>query len=126
LEEVERCDRVAILDQGRIVALGSPGELRESVGGDVISITSQDPEALARAIAARFQVEPAVLDGTVRIERATNTDLVRSLLDAFASEIESVTFAKPTLEDVFIHATGHRFWDTPQEPEAADAHGRQE
>jgi len=124
LEEVERCDRVAILDQGRIVALGSPAALRESVGGDVISITSRDPEALARAIAARFAIEPAVLDGTLRIGRATNTDLVRSLLDVFAAEIESVTFAKPTLEDVFIHATGHRFWDASQEPEAADPHGR--
>jgi len=110
LEEVERSDRVAILDRGRIVAVGSPGALEAELGGDVISITCDDPQALSRAIAARFGVETVALERTVRIERAQSADLVRELLDAFRGDIEAVTLSKPTLEDVFIHVTGHGFW----------------
>jgi ABC-2 type transport system ATP-binding protein len=110
LEEVERCDRVAILDRGRIVTVGSPGTLEAELGGDVISITCDDPQALSQAIATRFGIETVALERTVRIERAQSPDLVRELLDAFRSDIEAVTLSKPTLEDVFIHVTGHGFW----------------
>jgi ABC-2 type transport system ATP-binding protein len=109
LEEVERCDRIGILDRGRLVAAGSAGELKARVGGDVIRIVAASPERLSTAIASRFDVQPVVVDGVVRIERRATSDLVRALLDAFATEIESVTLSRPTLEDVFVQCTGHRF-----------------
>src|SRR5262249_44118546 len=91
----------------------------ERVGGDVIRITSSDPQRLAPAIASRFGVEPAVLDGVVRIERDTSLDLVRRLVEAFPDDIEAVTLSKPTLEDVFIQSTGHTFFDVEAAPGAA-------
>ncbi len=117
LEEVERCDRVAILDRGRIVAVGTPRELKERVGGDVISVTGPDPRRLAAAITERFGLPAAVLDGVVRLDRDANADLVRRLLEAFPGDIEAVTLSKPTLEDAFIQSTGHTFWtaDAPEE-----------
>lgn len=113
LEEVERCDRVAILDRGSLVALGTPAELKARVGDDVITIASAAPARLADAIATRFELEPQVVDSSVRLEHAGGTEVLRQLVDAFAQEIVSVTLSKPTLEDVFIHCTGRAFDDAP-------------
>ncbi|MFQ5600659.1 MAG: ATP-binding cassette domain-containing protein [Candidatus Krumholzibacteriia bacterium] len=111
LEEVERCDRVAILDRGRLVTLGAPAELKEGIGGDVITITTEDPQRLSRAIAERFDLQPSVLDGSVRLESVGGAEVLRRIVEVFTEEIVSVTLAKPTLEDVFIHCTGHVFED---------------
>jgi ABC-2 type transport system ATP-binding protein len=109
MEEAERCDRIGILDQGRLVAIAPPGELKQRVGGDVMVINAAEPSALARKIADRFQLSAALVDGTLRIERPHGHEMVARLVDEFGGEIESVTFGRPTLEDVFVHLTGHRF-----------------
>jgi ABC-2 type transport system ATP-binding protein len=110
MEEAERCDRVAILHQGKLASLGAPGELKSHVGGDVVVLQSKNPEALRRSIEDRFGHEAFVVDGTVRIERPRGHEFVRDVVEAFPAEISFVTYGKPTLEDVFIHLTGHRFW----------------
>ena len=109
MEEAERCDRIGVLDQGRLVAIAPPGELKQRVGGDVMVISAAAPEALAQKIAQRLQVRAALVDGTLRIERPRGHELVARLVDEFGGEIESITFGRPTLEDVFVHLTGHRF-----------------
>jgi ABC-2 type transport system ATP-binding protein len=116
MEEAERCDRLAILSEGRVVALGTPAELRSEIGGDVILLETADPASLARRIAQRFGESAAVIDDKVRMERNDGHRFVTDLVEAFPGEIESVSISKPTLEDVFIHRTGHRFWN---EAEAA-------
>jgi ABC-2 type transport system ATP-binding protein len=117
MEEAERCDRIGILDQGRLVALAPPGELKHQVGGDVMVISAAAPEALAQKIARQFQVNAALVDGALRIERPRGHELVARLVDEFGGEIESVTFGRPTLEDVFVHLTGHRFVTRPPREE---------
>src|SRR5437762_7661413 len=62
MEEAERCDRLAILNQGHMVAIGTPLELKREIGGDVILLDTRDPEALAEKIRARFEVDAQVLD----------------------------------------------------------------
>ncbi|HTR61116.1 MAG TPA: ABC transporter ATP-binding protein [Candidatus Binataceae bacterium] len=109
LEEAERCDRIAILDGGRIVALAPPNELKASVGGDVLVIQTGDPEQLQRKILQRIKLKSQIVDGTVRVERPRAHEIIRDVVDAFGDEIETVSFGKPTLEDVFVHLTGHRF-----------------
>ena len=117
LEEAERCDRIAILDGGRIVALAPPGELKARVGGDVLVIQAADPEQLQRKILQRMKLKSQIVDGTVRVERPRAHEIIRDVVDSFGDEIETVSFGKPTLEDVFVHLTGHRF---VTEPEAAE------
>ena len=114
LEEAERCDRIAILDSGRIVAMAPPGELKGSVGGDVVVIRAAAPEQLQRKILQRLKLKGQVVDGTLRIERPRAQDIVREIVDGFGEEIESISLGKPTLEDVFIHLTGHRFLAEPE------------
>ena len=109
MEEAERCDRIGVLHHGRLVALAPPPELKLRVGGDVVAIYAREPEALQRKIAARMQVAAVLVDGTLRVERPRGHEFVRDVVEAFGDEIESVTFGKPTLEDVFVHLTGQRF-----------------
>lgn len=108
MEEADRSDRLAILDKGNLVATGTPNELKEKVGGDVISIGAKDAASLCQKIRDTFSVEAALVDGLVRIERPKGHEFVPALIEAFPGQIETVTLGKPTLEDVFIHLTGHR------------------
>jgi ABC-2 type transport system ATP-binding protein len=110
LEEAERCDRVGILHEGRLVAIGTPDELKARVGGDVVVVHTADPEGLQTRIRERFACTPVVVEGSVRVEIPRGHAFVRDVVDAFAADIRAVTFGKPTLADVFIHLTGHRFW----------------
>jgi len=109
MDEAERCDRVGILDRGQLVALGTPAELKVSVGGDVVVIYAHRPEALRPRIQERFRCDVALVDGTIRIERPSGHEFVREVVEAFPGEIHSITCGQPTLEDVFVHRTGHRF-----------------
>ena len=110
MEEAERCDRIGIMHQGKLVAIAPPDELKSEVGGDVIVIRTEEPEILQRKILARFKLKSQLVDGAIRIEKLRAHELVRDLIDAFGEEIESVSFGKPTLEDVFVHLTGHQFF----------------
>jgi len=110
MEEAERCDRLAILSSGEIVALGTPAELRKEIGGDVIMLETAEPSSLAGRIQQRFGVSPTVLDGEVRMEIRDGLKFVTVLAEAFPGAIQSVSISKPTLDDVFIKRTGHRFW----------------
>jgi ABC-2 type transport system ATP-binding protein len=112
MDEAERCDRVAILDRGRLIGVDAPHALKAKIGGEVIVIQAPDTQGLAARIEARFGCAVSVVDGAVRIERARGPELVRDLVDAFPAEVTAVTYGKPTLDDVFIHLTGHRFWAT--------------
>lgn len=111
MDEAERCDRLGILDRGRLVALGTPDELRLSVGGDCLTIQSGEPSGLAERIASQFGVTPVRIGDSLRVEREAGHELLRDLVAAFPDQITAVSLAKPTLEDVFIARTGHQFWD---------------
>jgi ABC-2 type transport system ATP-binding protein len=109
MEEADRCDRLAILDRGQLVALDTPQRLKEQIGGDVISVETRQPQPLAEQIGKRFNIEARVLEGSVRIERTNGHRFITELVEAFPGQIDAVSVHKPTLEDVFIHLTGHRF-----------------
>lgn len=114
LDEAESCDRLGILDRGRLVALGTPEALKKKIGGDVIVLETGAPERLCEQIQQRFGGEPIVLDGRVRIERQQGHKFITEVVEAFPGQIDAVSLAKPTLEDVFIQQTGHRFWENSQ------------
>lgn len=111
MEEAERCDRLAILSRGEIVALGTPDELRESVGGDCLTVRSSNAQWLAEQLSQNFHVNARVVAGAVRVEGQHDSRLLSQVVDAFPGLVASVSLGKPTLEDVFIARTGHRFWD---------------
>jgi ABC-2 type transport system ATP-binding protein len=115
LEEADKADRIAIINQGSLVALGTPAELRSTVGGDAITIQTADPKRLAGGIQERFGCPASVLDASVRLEQPEGHAWIARLVEAFPGQIDAVTLGKPTLEDVFIARTGHRFWQSAAE-----------
>jgi ABC-2 type transport system ATP-binding protein len=111
IDEGDRSDHVLILNQGKIMAFGTPDSLKQEIGGDVISITAKDADRLSTAIHDKFSITPKLVNGTLRIEKAQGHTFIGNVVEAFPGMIDSVSLSKPTLEDVFIARTGHRFWE---------------
>jgi ABC-2 type transport system ATP-binding protein len=106
LDEADRCDRLALLHQGRVVAEGTPAHLRSRIGGDVVVLEAGDVAELARRIETRFGLKPSLVDGMLRVEIANGHRFITEVVEAFPGAIDSVGLHKPTLEDVFIRETG--------------------
>lgn len=111
LEEAERAERIAILHEGQLAALGAPAELQAEVGGDTITLRTAGPDALAAAITERLHLPATPLDGSVRLEAngAAGPELAARLYGEFREQIDELSIGKPTLEDVFIARTGKQF-----------------
>jgi ABC-2 type transport system ATP-binding protein len=128
MEEAERCDRLAIMNEGNLVALGTPTELKSEIGGDVVLLeAAHDAGLLAERIRVRFHVETTVLENQVRIEHKSAHRFVTEVVEAFPGEIEAISVSKPALEDVFIRRTGHKFWSEANnagEQSNSENHGR--
>ncbi|MEC9302597.1 MAG: ATP-binding cassette domain-containing protein [Acidobacteriota bacterium] len=108
MDEAAQCDRVGILHEGRLVASGTPEALVSEIGGDMILVTGKDLSSLAQKVTQRFDQHVEIIDGALRLERAQAHEFVPELVEAFPGEIDTITFGKPTLEDVFIHYTGEQ------------------
>jgi ABC-2 type transport system ATP-binding protein len=115
LDEAERCDRLGVLHEGRLVAVGTPTELKARVGGDVVVIHSHTAESLGEKLRQRFGCTPQLVNGNLRVEVAQGHEFSRAVVQEFGGEVESVSFGRPTLEDAFIHLTGYRLWGEERE-----------
>jgi ABC-2 type transport system ATP-binding protein len=116
VDEGDRSDHVLVLNLGQVVAMGTPESLKQEIGGDVISITTRDAEKLSAAIRQKFSVTPTIVNGTLRVEKEQGHRFIGHVVDAFPEMVDAVSLSKPTLEDVFIARTGHRFWEDQQQP----------
>lgn len=116
MEEAEHCDRLAILSAGKLVALGTPVELKQEIGGDVILLDTPNAESLAERMRERFHVNAQVLEGQIRLERTNGHRFMTDLVESFPGEIDAISISKPSLEDVFIRRTGHKFWTEGSQP----------
>jgi ABC-2 type transport system ATP-binding protein len=106
MDEAENCDRIAVIDHGEIVALGSPEELKRRMGGDVVLIGSGDREALAQAVEARYGVAVQQTGEGLRLQVPDGAAFVPRLAADFPGLIQSVSVRRPTLDDVFLSLTG--------------------
>ena len=106
LDEADKCDRLVLLHEGKIVAQGRSAELRAGIGGDVVVLETADAKSLAAGIEQRFGLRPAIRDGQVRVEIENGHRFIAEVVEAFPGAVESVGLHKPTLEDVFVRETG--------------------
>jgi ABC-2 type transport system ATP-binding protein len=111
MDEAEQCDRVGILNHGELVALGTPRELTGELGDEILYLESRQPQQLAERIGAELKLDATVIGETVRIAHGTPHELIAQLFERFPGAINSVTIRRPSLEDVFLQRTGHRFWE---------------
>lgn len=115
MDEAESCDRVAILDRGRLVALDTPAALKACVGGDVLTIFSDHPESLEAILRETFGVEARRVGRTLRVEHPKAHELAANLGSSYGDRIAQITISRPSLDDVFIHITGHRMENANEE-----------
>ena len=117
MEEAARADRVGIMSEGQLVALGTPGELINALRGDVLSLAvANDVDRLAKEISIRHEIVANVVEGEIRIEHPQAYALAAQLAAEFPGEITALRVARPTLEDVFIARTGKLFAEQNKEP----------
>lgn len=107
LDEAETCDDVVILDRGNMVVQGNPASLRDGLGAQMLWLASSTPEKLAAEIQIQQHIECQVLDGAVSIADEKAATYLPALYENYGDMIDSATLRKPTLEDVFLTATGH-------------------
>jgi ABC-2 type transport system ATP-binding protein len=106
-DEAERCDRLAVLAGGRIVACETPEALRARIPGDVVVVEADRPETVAAEITARLLVPARVRDGAVHVEREAGHALVPRIVEAFpAGRLRAVSLRRPTLADAYLALTG--------------------
>jgi ABC-2 type transport system ATP-binding protein len=106
MDEAEYCDRIAIMDQGTIVALDSPEALKASVGTDRVQIQTADDEAAIAALRERFGLEAVVAEGAVTFAVAEGEQFIPRLFAELGQAIRSVNVSRPSLDDVFMSYTG--------------------
>jgi ABC-2 type transport system ATP-binding protein len=111
MDEAEYCDRIAIMDQGRIVALDRPDVLKARVGKDRVQITTDDDEAAIAALRERFGIEAVIAEGEVTFSVADGEEFVPRLFAELGVPIRSVSVARPSLDDVFMSYTGSTIRD---------------
>ena len=109
MEEAERCDRVGILDRGRLVALGTPTDLTAELGDETLWLESDDPDALAAALHAQLGLASRLVGRTVLVEAGDAPAVLARVYAAFPERITSATVRRPTLDDVFAARTGAAF-----------------
>ncbi len=111
MDEAEHCDRIAIIDHGKIVAIDTPEALKASIGKDRVQIHTADDEAAIRALADAFGIEAAMHEGAVTFAVASGEQFVPRLFAELAIPIRSVSVSRPSLDDVFMSYTGSTIRD---------------
>jgi ABC-2 type transport system ATP-binding protein len=112
MDEAEHCDRIAIIDHGKIVAIDTPENLKASVGKDRVQISTADDQEAIRELRQRFDLDAAVHERLVTFSVASGEQFVPRLFAELAVPIRSVSVARPSLDDVFMSYTGRTIRDS--------------
>ena len=116
MEEAEHCDRIAIIDQGKIVALDTPDALKRMVGVDIVTVQTEDNERAAREIRERYGLEPQRDDTRLRLEVEAGAEFIPRLVRELGVAVKSVDLHRPTLDDVFLKLTGRAIREGEADP----------
>jgi ABC-2 type transport system ATP-binding protein len=118
MDEAENCDRIAIIDYGKIVASGTPDKLKNLVGGDVITIKTIDDEKAEKEIGERYNLHVRRDSKGIHLEIQNGEEFIPQFISSFSTKINSINLRRPTLDDVFLKLTGHEIRE--QEASAKD------
>ena len=121
MDEAENCDRIAIIDQGRIVALDTPEALKAGVGKDRVQISTADDPAAIAALKDKFGLDAKMVEGLVTFAVADGAEFIPQLFEKLGVTIKSVNVARPSLDDVFLNFTGTSLRDSEQKGQSFNA-----
>ncbi|HTY98076.1 MAG TPA: ATP-binding cassette domain-containing protein [Solirubrobacteraceae bacterium] len=106
MDEAEYCDRIAIMDQGRIIVLDTPEALKAQVGKDRVQIEAEDSDAVIAALRDRFEIDAVMAEGKVTFGVTDGERFLPRLFAELGQPIRGVSVARPSLDDVFMAHTG--------------------
>jgi ABC-2 type transport system ATP-binding protein len=106
MDEAENCDRIAIIDYGQTVALDTLEKLKDGVGGDVISVKTEDNEEAVRLLERQYKFKPAIENGIISFTVSHGEEFLPKFVSGFPLRLLSIGLRRPTLEDVFLKLTG--------------------
>ena len=106
MDEAENCDRIAIIDYGRTVALDTLEKLKDGVGGDVISVKTEDNEEAVRLLEGQYKFKPSIENGIISFTVYHGEEFLPKFVSGFPLRLLSIGLRRPTLEDVFLKFTG--------------------
>jgi len=107
MDEAENCDCIAVIDWGEIVALDTPDKLKDAVGGDVVTIKTEDNEKAVRLLKDQYNFQSNQENGTIRFTVSHGEEFLPGFVSGFPIHLISIGLHRPTLEDVFLKLTGH-------------------
>jgi ABC-2 type transport system ATP-binding protein len=111
MEEAENCDRIAIIDHGRVIALDTPVRLKQMLHGDVVHLTTADNRRAIEEIGRIFGISAREENGGLALETEKGDEFIPALIHALPVQTLSVGLKKPTLNDVFLKLTGRTIRD---------------
>ncbi|HEY32024.1 MAG TPA: ATP-binding cassette domain-containing protein [Dehalococcoidia bacterium] len=111
MDEAENCDRIAVIDQGKIIALDTPDNLKDSLGGDVVILEAEDSQKAMLELEGKYNLSPQLQDQTITFSVPHGETFLPELMRSFQSKIVSISVHGPTLDDVFLKLTGHAIRD---------------
>jgi ABC-2 type transport system ATP-binding protein len=106
MDEAEYCDRIAIIDQGKIIALDTPQALKASIGKDRVQMHTEDDARAIRALDEQFGITATMAEGAVTFAVEEGEQFIPKLFSDFPAAIRSVNVSRPSLDDVFMSYTG--------------------
>ena len=108
MDEAENCDRIAVIDHGKIVALDTPAALKQRVGKDLVTARSADPEALARLLSEKYGITSTPADDGLSFLVEEGDAFIVKLLTTDRPALGGISVRRPTLDDVFLSLTGRQ------------------
>jgi ABC-2 type transport system ATP-binding protein len=111
MDEAERCDRIAIIDRGRIVAIDTPSALKAAVGADTVTLTTADDERAAAQLSERLGAVVERTHGQLLVHVPDGDQFVPRIFSSIDVAVRSVNLRRPSLDDVFIKFTGRDIRD---------------
>jgi len=111
MDEAENCDRISIIDNGKIIALDTPDKLKDSLGGDVVTLKAQDNQAASLELKEKFGLTPELQNGNITFSIQQGEKFLPKLIGGFQSPLLSIGVRRPTLDDVFLKMTGRAIRD---------------
>jgi len=107
MDEAENCDRIGIIDYGKIVAMDTPEDLKRMVGGDIITLKTTDDEKAEKEIGERYHLHVRRDEKGIHLEIENSEEFIPQFISSFSTRINSINLRRPTLDDVFLKLTGH-------------------
>jgi len=111
MDEAENSDRIAIIDYGHIVILDTPDKLKDTLGGDLVTLEAEDSEAATVELRERYNLSPEIQNGVVTFYVSQGEKFLPDFVRSFNSRLLSIGVRRPTLDDVFLKMTGHAIRD---------------